>query len=252
MAVIIFFVLHWYLSLFCQSFFHHRYAAHRICSMSPFWEKFFFIMSFITQGSSYISAYAYGIMHRLHHVHTDTEKDPHSPINSSNVFKMMWDTKISYNHVYFEEIPIEDKYKKMLPQWQSFEKFAHNWMTRVVWVGVYITFWAFFATAWWQWLLLPLTVIMGSLQGAVVNFFAHKIGYRNFELKNTSMNLIPFFDIFFWGEAYHNNHHKYAGRPNHAIRWFEWDPLYTTMKAMNFLGIINLKGKSSVSKDVVY
>ena len=243
MEVVVFFIIQWYLSLFCQSFFHHRYAAHRVCTMSPFWEKFFFVASFITQGSSYISAYAYGIMHRQHHVHTDTKEDPHSPKNSSNVFKMMWDTKVSYNHIFFEEIPIEEKYRKQLPQWQSFEKIAHNWFTRFVWIGLYTSFWVYFATEWWHWIFLPMTIAIGSLQGAVVNYFSHVIGYRNFKLNNTSTNLLPFFDLFLWGESYHNNHHKYAGRPNHAIKWFEFDPMFPAMKIMDFFGIIRLKQK---------
>ncbi|MGB0523794.1 MAG: fatty acid desaturase [Flammeovirgaceae bacterium] len=241
MEVVIFFIIQWYVSLFCQSFFQHRYAAHQVCIMSPFWEKFFYILCFLSQGSSYISAYAYGIMHRMHHVHTDTIDDPHSPVNSSNVFKLMWDTKVNYNHVFFERIAIAENYRKKLPQWQNFERFAHNWVTRFVWVGVYSSIWVFFATAWWQWLLLPMTIAMGSLQGAIVNYFAHKVGYQSYKLNNTSRNLFPFFDIFFWGEAYHNNHHKFAGRPNHAIQWFEYDPLYSVMQVMNFLTIIRLK-----------
>jgi len=252
MEVVYFFIAQWYLSLFFQSFFHHRYSAHRICTMSPFWEKMFFIGSWLTQGSSYISAYAYGIMHRMHHVHTDTVKDPHTPVTSSNVFMLMWNTKIEYNHIFFERIEIEDKYRKQLPQWESFEKIAHNWVTRFVWIGLYTAFWAYFATEWWHWIFLPMTIIIGSLQGAMINYFAHKIGYRNFPLDNTSMNLIPFFDIFFWGEAYHNNHHKYAGRPNHAIRWFEWDPMYTAMLVMDFLGIIKLKRKFNPEKAAIF
>lgn len=245
MEVVAFFIIQWYVSLFCQSFFQHRYSAHQVCTMSPFWERFFYILCFLSQGSSYISAYAYGIMHRMHHVHTDTKEDPHSPLNSSNVFKMMWDTKVNYNHVFFERIAIDDNYRKKLPQWQSFERFAHNWITRVVWVAIYVSIWVVFATAWWQWLLLPMTIAMGSLQGAVVNYFAHKVGYQNYKLNNTSRNILPFFDVFFWGEAYHNNHHKFAGRVNHAIRWFEYDPLYSVMRVMNFLSIIRLKKSQS-------
>lgn len=215
-------------------------------------EKCFFVACFITQGSSYISAYAYGIMHRMHHVYTDTKQDPHSPVNSSNVFKMMWDTKINYNHVFFEEIDIADKYRNNLPRWQAFDKFAHNWITRFAWIAVYVTFWVIFADAWWQWIFLPMTIIIGSLQGAVVNYFSHIVGYRNYEVKNTSTNLLPFFDIFFWGEAYHNNHHKFAGRPNHAIRWFEFDPLYAVMRGMDFVGMIKLKKSFDAKKNPVF
>ena len=132
MEIIAFVILHWYLSLFFQSFFHHRYAAHSVCTMSKFWEKFFFVASCITQGSSYISPYVYGIMHRLHHIHTDTKEDPHSPLNSSNVFKMMWDTKVNYGHLYFERVEIDSNLKKHLPKWQTFDKIAHNMISRFV------------------------------------------------------------------------------------------------------------------------
>jgi len=252
MAVVLFFVIHWYASLFFQSFFQHRYAAHRICTMSKGWEKFFFVCCWITQGSSYISAYAYGILHRLHHVHTDTMEDPHTPVKSKNPFMLMWHTKLTYGEVWQEKIEIDDKYKKQLPEWHSFDKFAHHGLSRLVFVAIYSTFWATFATEWWHWIFLPMTIAIGSFQGAMINYFSHKIGYRNYEVNNTSTNLIPFFDIFFWGEAYHNNHHKYAGKANHAHRWFEWDPLYFVMTIMDFLGIIKLKKKFNTEKVAVF
>ena len=34
MVVVVFFIVHWQLSLFCQSFFLHRYGAHRQFTMS--------------------------------------------------------------------------------------------------------------------------------------------------------------------------------------------------------------------------
>ncbi|MEC7181649.1 MAG: acyl-CoA desaturase, partial [Bdellovibrionota bacterium] len=43
LTVLIFLIIHWYLSLFCQSFFLHRYAAHRMFKMNSFFEKFFYI-----------------------------------------------------------------------------------------------------------------------------------------------------------------------------------------------------------------
>ncbi|HJY63202.1 MAG TPA: acyl-CoA desaturase, partial [Ignavibacteria bacterium] len=49
---ILFFITHWYLSLFFQTFFHHRYASHGAFTMSKSWERVFYILSFITQGSS--------------------------------------------------------------------------------------------------------------------------------------------------------------------------------------------------------
>ncbi|MGY3052174.1 stearoyl-CoA desaturase (delta-9 desaturase) [Pedobacter sp. UYEF25] len=240
MAILIFLLIHWYASLFFQSFFHHRYAAHNHFSMTKGWEKFFFLCCFFTQGSSYISASAYGMMHRLHHAHTDTEEDPHSPAYSDNIFMLLWKTRTNYNRIFLGKLAVHEKYKKDLPVWEAFDKIAHNWITRVLWGAFYVGFYAVFATAWWQWLFLPITFAMGALQGIAVNWWAHKFGYRNYKVNNTSRNILPV-DLIFWGEAYHNNHHKFPGRSNNAIKWFEFDPAYLVMSGMHKLGIIRLK-----------
>ncbi|WP_409991375.1 hypothetical protein [Chryseobacterium sp. Leaf405] len=65
---------------------------------------------------------------------------------------------------YTEEIPIsEGPYTfKGLPDWEAFDNFAHNYITRIIWMAIYIVIYAFLTIAWWQWLFLPATVIMGS------------------------------------------------------------------------------------------
>jgi len=240
MIILIFFVVHWYTSLFFQSVFHHRYAAHGMFTASKFVERLFYIGCYITQGSTYISARAYGILHRLHHAHTDTEEDPHSPFNSPNLLTMMWDTRNNYYSIYKGRIEVPQKYLKDLPDWKSFDKFAHNWISRLTWVAAYTTFYIVFATAWWQFLFLPLTMFMGSLQGAMVNWWAHRFGYVNFPQDNASKNIIPF-DFIFWGESFHNNHHKFPGRPNNQYKWFEVDMGFQMMRFLHWLGIIKLK-----------
>src|ERR1700749_1058066 len=102
LVILVFFVALWYLSLFSQTFFQHRYAAHGAFKMSRFWEKGFFILTWLTQGPSYLSPRAYAIMHRMHHAYTDTEMDPHSPSYSKNVFDMMWKTKVVYSDIFNE------------------------------------------------------------------------------------------------------------------------------------------------------
>jgi len=47
----------------------------------------------------FISAYGYGVMHRMHHAYTDTEKDPHSPSYDANLFAMMLKTKMIYQDI---------------------------------------------------------------------------------------------------------------------------------------------------------
>jgi stearoyl-CoA desaturase (Delta-9 desaturase) len=246
MAIFLFVIIHWYLSLFFQSVFHHRYAAHGHFTMSRGWEKVFYFGCFLTQGSSYISAYAYGLMHRLHHAHTDTPEDPHSPQNTANLFTMMWQTRNNYIGLYKGTIAADEKYKKGLPEWKAFEDIVHNWFVRVLWIALYVIIYAYLATAWWQWLFFPLTIAISSFQGVAVNWWAHRFGYENHSMDNTSKNILPF-DFLLWGEAYHNNHHKYPGKVNNANKWYEWDMGYQALRVMNKLRIIRLNPSAASS-----
>ncbi len=243
MAILIFFIAHWYLSLFCQSFFHHRYSAHRMFTMSKGWEKFFWVLSWITQGSSYLSPRAYGAMHRLHHAYADTEKDPHSPKWDKNVFAMMWRTKKVYTDVFHGRFKLAPKFLKDLPEWTRFDYMGERWPSRIFWGLTYITFYAFFATQWWMFLLLPVHFAMGPVHGAIINWLAHKYGYTNFKVKDTSKNLFPV-DILMWGEGFHNNHHKFGGRANFGVKWFEIDPMYPIIWCLDKLKVIKLRRTS--------
>ncbi len=77
--ILVLFATHWTLSIFGQTFFHHRYGAHRMFSMNRFWDRFFYLFSFIVQSPSFLVPRAYAILHREHHAFSDTERDPHSP-----------------------------------------------------------------------------------------------------------------------------------------------------------------------------
>lgn len=244
MLILGLFVFHWYASLFFQSLFNHRYAAHQMFRMRPFWEKVFFVGNWLANGSSYLSANAYGILHRFHHAYADTEQDPHSPKYDRNLFAMMWRTRAEYLAVFHRRRPIDPKFLKNLPDWPQFDRFAENIVTRIAWGIIYVAVYAWLATAWWQWLFLPFTLVMGPLHGVIINWFAHTIGYTNFELKDTSKNILPI-DFLMWGEGYHNNHHKHGSNPNFGYRWFEIDPMWPIIKLLDWIGVIQLKPKAA-------
>jgi stearoyl-CoA desaturase (delta-9 desaturase) len=229
-----------------QTFFLHRYAAHKMFTMSPFWEKFFYVMTFIFQGSSFLSPYAYGVMHRLHHAHADTEEDPHSPSFSKNLFDMMWQTKNFYQNIVERKDTIAPKFKKDVPDWTFIEHLGDNWVIRIGWGVLYTLFYIKFATAWWMYLLLPIHYLMGPVHGAIINWFAHKYGYTNFKLNDTAKNLLPF-DFLMMGESYHNNHHKLGGRANFGVRWHEFDPTYPFIILLNAIGVIKLKRNNDLN-----
>jgi stearoyl-CoA desaturase (Delta-9 desaturase) len=238
-VILIFFVLHWYLSLFTQTFFDHRYAAHKMFSMNKFWEKFFYILSYLFQGSSYLSPKVYGIMHRMHHAYSDTEKDPHSPHNHTNAFAMMLHTRSFYNNIDDEKINSEERFTKDLPQWKFLDKIGGSIYSRIVWVLLYTTFYIIFADQWWMFLLLPIHFAMGAVHGAIVNWFGHKVGYANFNNNDQSKNTL-IFDFLMLGELFQNNHHKNFAKPYFTSRWFEIDPVYPIIKLLHFLKVIKL------------
>ena len=234
-----FLILHWYFSLFMQTFLHHRYASHRAFTMTKFWERFFYVIAYITQGSSYISPRVYAIMHRMHHAYTDTDKDPHSPKNDRNIFVMMWHARQITESIYKSKQIIEPRFLKNLPNWRALDRIAHSVYSRIGWVMFYILIYILFAPSVWLFLLLPIHILMMPIQGAIVNWFAHKYGTVNFKMKNTSTNLFKV-DFLMMGEAYHNNHHKNPGHVNFGFKWHELDPTYLFIRIFNWLKIIRI------------
>ncbi|BDD02616.1 acyl-CoA desaturase [Aureibacter tunicatorum] len=241
-ACIVFFILHWYSSLFFQTFFLHRYAAHAAFTMSKPMEKLFFVLTWLFQGSNYLSAYGYGVMHRMHHAFADTEKDPHSPKYDESLFKMMWRTKTIYsditNGTYKE--PIDETFTKGVPKWDAFDKLARSRVSRILWGILYVAFYYHYATEWWLYLLLPIHFLMSPIHGAIINWFAHIYGYTNHKVNDTSKNLLPF-DFLMMGESYHNNHHHNGSKANFGEKWHEVDPTYIFIWIFDKIGIIKLR-----------
>ncbi|GGH74140.1 fatty acid desaturase [Filimonas zeae] len=211
------------------------------------WERFFFICTYIAQGSSYMSPAAYAIMHRMHHAYTDTDMDPHSPQFSKNLFGMMWRTRQFYVSIFKGKMKVEERFTKNLPSWPVFDKLASSSLSRIIWAALYTVVVLLFSPTLWFLLLLPVMVAMGAFHGAVINWFAHKYGYVNFKLKNTSQNLLAI-DMLMLGESYHNNHHKNPSSVNFGKRWHEIDPVYPVIRLLSWCKIIKLPATAPASR----
>jgi stearoyl-CoA desaturase (delta-9 desaturase) len=248
-VIIAFFIGHWYLSLFFQTFFLHRYASHGAFTMNKFTEKVFFVLTWIFQGSNYLSPYGYGVMHRMHHAFADTPNDPHSPKYDESIFKMMWKTKTIYSAIASKKMEVDKRFTNGVPDWPAFDKIARSWPSRIFWGGIYVGVYFMFAPVWWVWLLLPIQWMFSPIHGAIINWFAHKYGYRNYEVGDTSRNFLPF-DFLMMGESYHNNHHKYGSRANFGgVRWHELDPTYGVIYLLDKLGVIKIARNKQVKLD---
>ncbi len=241
LAIPLFFVLHWQLSVFCQSFYLHRYGAHRMFSMSKGWERFFHLLTYLTQGASFLSPRGYGILHRMHHAFSDAPKDPHSPRNHGNAVTMMLATKHAYDGFAYGRVQPEPRFDGGLPSWPAVDRLAQFWPARIAWGAAYTLYYIHFATAAWMFALLPIHYVMGPVHGAIVNWCGHKYGYRNFDNGDLSRNTLPL-EFVTAGELFQNNHHKFAMSPNFAARWFEVDPTYQVMRVLAAVGIIDMKG----------
>src|SRR5215475_6355835 len=115
MAILGFFVAHWVLSVFFQTFFLHRYGAHKQFRMSPGWERFFHVCTYLAQGPSFLSTRGYAILHRMHHAFSDTAKDPHSPTNYANPLSMMLATKHQYDQFAYRRVDPEPRFDGGMP-----------------------------------------------------------------------------------------------------------------------------------------
>lgn len=242
MIILFFFVGHWFLSLFFQTFFQHRYASHRMFTTSPFWERTFYLMAYIFQGSSFLSPRAYALMHRAHHAYSDTAKDPHSPHFFRDVFQLMKATVITFRHYLKRTQQPEKKFEGYYPEWPVLDRLGSSIPSRLLFGAVYTCFYLVFAQYWWLFLLLPIHFLMGPLHGAIVNWCGHKYGYQNYDNHDKSKNTTPV-GFLMLGELFQNNHHRYPNSANFGSKWFEIDPVYPVMKAMHWLGVIKLRKK---------
>lgn len=241
--VLLFFVLHWQLSVFCQTFFLHRYGAHRMFSMSRGWERFFYVMTYVFQGPSFLHPRAYAVLHRMHHAFSDTERDPHSPHFYPDVMQMMLKTKHSYDDYAYDRVKPEARFDGGVPSWPALDKLSQSWTARLAWcalyVGFYVYAYAFWGAPLWTFALLPVHFLMGPVHGAIVNWCGHKYGYRNFDNGDKSVNALPF-DFLTMGELFQNNHHKFGMAPKFAARAFEFDPAWPIIRALAAFGIIEI------------
>ena len=247
MAVALFITAHWFVSLFMQTFFLHRYAAHKMFFLNRFWERFFHLLTFVSQGSSYLNPRAYAILHRMHHAYSDTPKDPHSPHFSRHIAGMMVKTYRIYMDYLKRRVEPEKAFDAAVPEWPFIERLADTWIIRILWGILYFIVYYLIVPEGgeWMYVFLPLHFVMGPVHGAIVNWSGHKYGYQNYDNHDKSRNTF-FWDFFLLGELFQNNHHKDPNNPDFARKWFEIDPGYWIVRGLHFLKIITLRKRQIV------
>ena len=182
--------------------------------------------------------------HRLHHQHSDTPSDPHSPHNHGGgvwgVIRGFWHAHIGW--AFKPDAVGLDHYAKDI---------GKNPVLRVssamfpVWVvlGLLIpTVLGGVLTLSWSGALLGL--IWGGLVRVFlvhhvtwsVNSICHLWGHRKHAAGDHSRNNV-LFGILAMGEGWHNNHHAYPTSARHGLAWWQIDVSWYVIRAMAMVGL---------------
>jgi len=217
---------------------YHRGLAHRAVWLRPGARRALILVGNWITG---LDPKAWVVMHRMHHEHSDTPLDPHSPANVG-ILGIGAEQLRSYKRVIVGLARKEPAFMKHAAD-LDFPLSRVN--TKRLWVLPYLLH----ATIG---LVLGLTVHWGigvayyagmvshPIQGGLVNAFGHAIGGRNFDTPDQSRNnhLVAWLVL---GEGFQNNHHRYPASARFSYRAHEVDLGYAWCLLLEKLGVLRIE-----------
>lgn len=188
-------------------------------------------------------------IHRIHHVHSDHQPDPHSPLVNFLWSHMGWLMVKNRDTHSFAAI---EKFSKDLlrdPFYMYMEKrpFTHVYIALL---QIPVFFLAGLVIGWVGWgqtaaLQLGLSMVVWGVYVRIiavwhitwsVNSLSHMFGYQNYNTDEHSRNnwLVALITV---GEGWHNNHHEDPSTACLQHRWWEIDISYYEIKMLEKLGL---------------
>jgi stearoyl-CoA desaturase (delta-9 desaturase) len=217
------------LTIFTVTLYLHRSQSHRGVDFHPVLAHFFRFWAWFTTG---MITKEYVAIHRKHHAKCETEEDPHSP-QVYGLNKVLFDGVGLYREASTKQADM-DKYGLGTPNdWIERNLYARYNVLGVS-ALVVIDFLLFGAVGVAIWAIQMLWIPFWA--AGVVNGVGHWWGYRNFETADTATNLTPW---GFWlgGEELHNNHHAFPSSARFALRKFEFDIGWATIRLFETVGL---------------
>lgn len=222
-----------HITIAAVTIFLHRCQAHRALELHAIPSHFFRFWLWMTTG---MVTKEWAAIHRKHHAKCETEEDPHSPV-TRGIKKVLFEGAELYR--------AESKNR------ETVEKYGHgtpdDWIERnlytkhsalgvsmllvidVLLFGVIgITVWAV------QMLWIPITA------AGIINGIGHYWGYRNYDCKDASTNVLPI-GILIGGEELHNNHHTFGTSAKLSSKWYEFDIGWMYISILAVLGLATVK-----------
>ena len=230
------FMLGYLLNIFYITVLYHRGLTHSAVRLTPFTMKFLAVTGSWVTG---IDPKAWACMHRLHHLHSDTPKDPHSPIHLGVLGVAMGQLR-SYQRALGRLIKKERTYTDLVAD----IPFEVNFLNRKrLWILPYLLHVLLALGIGW----LSGHAIIGAayyigimshpIQGWMVNSLSHRYGYRNHEIGDHSKNNW-FVALAVFGEGFQNNHHAAPAQANFAHCGLEVDLGYLLCRLAMSLGLL--------------
>lgn len=211
----------------------HRCQAHRAVELHPIISHFFRLWLWLTTG---MVTKQWTAIHRKHHAKVETNDDPHSPV-TKGITTVFWEGAELYRK--------EAKNQETLQRYG--EGTPDDWIERYVYTRH--STWGITTMLITNLVLFgPLGLTIWALQMAWIPFFAagvvngigHYWGYRNFEVKDASRNIIPI-GFFIGGEELHNNHHAFATSAKFSAKWWEFDAGWFVIRTLQLFGLAKPK-----------
>ncbi|RMG45434.1 MAG: acyl-CoA desaturase [Acidobacteria bacterium] len=222
-----------HMTVVAVTIFLHRAQAHRSVTLHPAVEHALRFWLWLTTG---LRTKEWVAVHRKHHAKVETADDPHSPR-----VKGLW--KVVFGGVGLYRAAAADPetlatYGKGTPD-DAMERrvyAAHPMLGIVLMAAVDLAL--FGAAGALIWIVQMIWIPFWA--AGVINGIGHRIGYRNFDTRDDSSNIVPW-GVIMGGEELHNNHHARPGSARLSHRWFELDIAWIYLLALERLGLARLR-----------
>ncbi|HVQ33738.1 MAG TPA: fatty acid desaturase, partial [Lysobacter sp.] len=228
-SLLVYFLIATQLTIFSVTLYLHRSQAHRGVDFHPVLAHFFRFWTWLT--TSMITK-EWAAIHRKHHAKCETEEDPHSPMHKG-INMVFWRGVELYREARTDREDIE-KYGKGCPDDWIERKLYTPHATMGPTLLLFISFALFGLPGIAMWALQMAWIPFWA--AGVVNGLGHWWGYRNFETTDTATNLTPW-GVWIGGEELHNNHHAFPSSAKFALRKWEFDIGWATIKLFESVGL---------------
>ena len=204
---------------------YHRYFAHRGYKATRWFQ---FVLAWLGASALQRGPIWWAGHHRLHHKHSDTEDDPHSP-----VVRSVWWAHIGWVLSPQSSATGWDQMKdwKHYPELRLLEKYDV-----VPGVLLAVACYLIGGLSGLAWGFLLSTVLVYHVT-FLVNSACHLFGKRRYATQDDSRNnwLVA---LLTFGEGWHNNHHHYPSAARQGFMWWEVDVSYSVLKVLSWFGVV--------------